>query len=238
MRPCLSSGLLLLPFVAFSPLPSLAQQAEPDAAARFARIVIIQPKPGQEAAFEAGYKRHLAWHASHRDPWTWRAWSFILGDRLDLFMDGTFGHQLGDFDTSVDPVGDAADNATNVEPHAIFLAHGVYELLTPATALPDSSRLLVMTTYWILPGQERTFEDLLTRRLHGISNPPLAWYRLRLGGAGPQYLLFQPAQSFAQAAGISDFFAGTTAAVLAGVVRDIRRELLRYRRDMAYHPSR
>lgn len=227
---------MLIGLVTLSPHDALAQRADADTAARFARIVVIQPKPGQEAAFEAGYKRHIGWHAAHRDRWTWLAWTFILGDRLDLFMDGTFGHRIGDFDQSVDPAGDAANNAENVDPYATFLAHGVYERLTPSAILPDSSRLLALTTYWIHPGQERAFEDLLVRRLNGTSAPQVAWYRLRIGGSSPQYLLFQVARSFAEAAGVPDFFSGNSVTALAGVVRETRRELLRYRGDMAYHP--
>ena len=49
-------------FLAVTVSSRLARAQEPGQAggAVFARIVTLQPKPGLEAAFEAGYKRHLA----------------------------------------------------------------------------------------------------------------------------------------------------------------------------------
>ena len=98
--------------------------------------------PGRIPSSRRGYQRHLSWHRTHRDPWTWRGWSFVLGSRLDAFMDGTFGHELADFDHAVDPAGDGADNRVNVEPYASFLSHGVYERIDSLGAgapLPDDS---------------------------------------------------------------------------------------------------
>jgi hypothetical protein len=206
---------------------------------RFARMVVIAPKPGREADFEAGYERHLAWHRSHRDPWTWYGWSFVLGDRLGQFMDGTFGHAASDFDDSVDPAGDGADNDANVRPVADFLSHGVYERLAESSrgpALPDTTAFLVMTTYHVTPGRAAEFEKLLRERAKPPGRPGAdarySWYRLRLGGDTPQYVLMRAVPNWAAAAGLNEPLADSAGAMLERVTV----ELLRYRPTLSYRP--
>lgn len=226
----LAGALLLLPEL-------VAAQAPVDTAARYARIVLIRPRPGHEAEFESGYKRHLAWHAAHRDPWTWRAWTFLFGERLQLFMDGTFHHTLGALDHPIDPAGDAADNRANVEPHADFVAHGLYERLPFGSATaPDSAPFVVLTTIWLQPDQEAAFRDLFNRPSLQAQAAGQGWYRLVLGGDGPEYLVFEGARSPGAAGALPAPLSAVPAATLGAMVRDVRRELLRYRRDMAYHP--
>ena len=37
----------------------------------YARIAVLRPYQGHTTEFEAGYIRHLAWHAQAHDPWAW-----------------------------------------------------------------------------------------------------------------------------------------------------------------------
>ncbi|MGW8391998.1 hypothetical protein [Pseudoduganella sp. HUAS MS19] len=231
MKHLLAASLLLLSANTF---------AQP-VAGPFARMVVIEPKPGQVAAFEQGYQRHLEWHKGANDRWTWHGWSFVLGERLGMFMDGTFGHAAANFDAAVQPAGDAADNAVNVVPHADFLSHGVFRRLDTASVglpLPDTSPFLAMATYSIAPGEETAFERQLVA---GASAPAHAgraaqrftWYRLQIGGAGGQYVLMRAVPSFSAAAELQDVLpAGARA-----LVRGVRTELLRYRADMSYVPK-
>lgn len=132
---------------------AFAQQGSPS----YARMVVIVPKPGQADAFEKGYERHLQWHRGAKDTWTWYGWTFVLGNRINRFMDGTFGHAAADFDAAVQPAADAADNNVNVAPYADFVSHGIYQRVDAMSAgepLPDASPFLSMTTYHIRPGQE------------------------------------------------------------------------------------
>jgi len=215
--------------MALSPLAN-AQQAGP-----YARMVVIQPKPGQGAEFEAGYERHLGWHKKAEDSWTWYGWSFVLGDRLGQFMDGTFGHAMADFDAAVQPAADQADNAVNVTPHADFLSHGIYKRLDNASAgapLPDTSPFLALSTYQIAPGEAVAFERLLAaQRSKADKAARFTWYRLQIGGEAPRYVLMRPAASFAAAAELPE------AAPAASMVRSVRIELLRYRENLSYRPS-
>ena len=231
-------------------VPSAAQQPSTGSSpGPYARVVIIAPKPGQDSAFEAGYQRHLGWHRSRQDPWTWLGWSFVLGPRLDRFMDGTFGHAAADFDHSVDPPGDGANNKVNVEPYADFLDHAVYERLdnlSRGTMLPDTSTFLVLETYAVTPGRGAAFEAAAAarRQLWPESSPAarFTWLRLRIGGQGPQYLLLRAAPSWAAAAALPDFFeeaeeGSRTTHLPEGVVQIKQSELLRYRPTMSYHPA-
>lgn len=221
-----------------------------------ARIVVIRPKDGLAQGFEDGYRRHLAWHRDQQDPWTWYGWSFVLGERVGQFIDGTFGHAWSDFDQAVDPAGDAADVAANVAPFADVVSHAAYELLPALSTLrlPDSSAYLELTTYRLEPGRDSLFEELLhiahrTRRT-GIDGEPaleFAWYRLVSGGAPGEYLLMRPLGRFSDLQSAGGFFAdlldrrvsesvGTVAAALDLAVADVRSELLRFRPDLSYLP--
>jgi hypothetical protein len=203
-------------------------------------MVVIQPKPGQESAFEQGYQRHLEWHGKAGDRWTWYGWSFVLGDRLGMFMDGTFGHAAADFDAAVQPAADGADNAANVAPHADFLSHGVFRRLDAASTgqpLPDTSPFLAMSTYSVGAGDEIAFERQLEA---GATRPEKAraanrytWYRLQIGGNGPQYVLMRAASSLGAAAELPEVLPPGARAM----VRSVRTELLRYRAEMSYSPK-
>lgn len=231
MKQLLAASLLLL---------SAQASAQQVPAGPFARMVVIQPKPGQGAAFEQGYQRHLEWHRKVADRWTWHGWSFVLGERLGLFMDGTFGHAAANFDAAVQPAADAADNAVNVTPYADFLSHGVFRRLEGASvgpALPDSSAFLAMSTYTVAPGDVIAFERQLTARATRPAGQGGAerytWYRLQIGGEGAQYVLMRAAPNFAAAAELPDVLPIGTGPMLRGV----RTELLRYRADMSYIPK-
>lgn len=235
MKQLLAPSLLLLSAQAF---------AQP-AAGPYARMVVIQPKPGKAAAFEQGYQRHLEWHSKAADRWSWYGWSFVLGDRLGMFMDGTFGHAAANFDAAVQPAADAADNAVNVVPYADFLSHGVFRRMDAASIgqpLPDASPFLAMTTYTVAAGDEGAFERQLeagaTRPGAGSARTPgsasrFTWYKLQIGGSAPQYVLMRAASSFGAAAELPEVIPPGARAM----VRSARTELLRYRAEMSYAPK-
>lgn len=195
----------------------------------FARVVVIQPKPGASADFTAGYERHIAWHRNNNDPWSWYGWFFVLGDRLGQFMDGTFNHALADFDKSILPVEDAADNQKNVVPHADFISHTIYERLphlSHGPSLPDTSPYLALYTFVVTPGNEQKFES----SLKGLSPGRMSVFKLRIGGPMTQYLLMRAATSFSSGASLPEI------KLPAAIVRDAKSELLRFQSTMSYFP--
>lgn len=226
-----------------TPATSAAAQQYAPQPGPFARIVTITPKPGAASAFDEGYARHIEWHRVQRDPWHWLGWSFVLGPRLGQFMDGTFGHAAADFDHAVDPAGDGADNAANVTPHADFTSHGVYrrlDSLSRGPVVPDTSAYLVLVTYRVAPGRAADFEAGLAKRegrVAGGGLVALTWYRLELGGTGPEYLLMLGASGWESA--ISALrHVDPFGRVPGAVVESVTTELLRYRPTHSHHPGR
>lgn len=196
-------------------------------------MVVLKPKPDQASKFIAGYERHLEWHKHNKDPWTWHGWTFVLGERIGQFMDGTFGHAVTDFDQAIHPAADAADNNLNVAPYADFVSHAIYERLEAASVgapLPDVTPFMAMTTYTVIPGQESSFEAAITRAAKRLTNQRLSWYRLRIGGPLSQYVLMRPAQSFSAAGALGRID------LPEGLVQRGDSELLRYQSTMSYVP--
>ena len=223
-----ASVSLFLILMVISPL-SMAEEV----AGQFARIVVIQPKAGHANEFSAGYKRHLLWHKENKDPWTWHGWTFVLGERIGQFMDGTFGHAVEDFDHAVNPAADAADNSQNVTPHANFVSHGIYQRLEAASTgamLPNTSPYMALHTYIVTQGQEAAFEAAILEFSKHAKHQPLSWYRLRVGGPTAQYLLVRPLQSFSASGLLDDI------ALPPGLVQQAKSELLRYQPQMSYIP--
>jgi len=218
-----SGGTVLKTLVAMFALVTLSPVCAQQTGASYARMVVIVPRQGQAEAFEKGYERHLQWHRGAHDPWTWYGWTFVLGNRINRFMDGTFGHAAADFD--------AADNNVNVTPYADFVSHGIYQRMDAmgtGDPLPDASPFLSVTTYHIRPGQEAAFEQAVARE-RGAA-PRQTWYRLQAGGEAPQYVLMRAVASFGAAATLG------TPYTLSGLVDRVDNELLRYRPNLSYRP--
>src|SRR5262245_52963788 len=93
----------------------------------YARIAALRPHDGQTVEFEAGYVRHLAWHAAAKDPWTWYGWTVWAGERQRWFVYATFGHSAAELDAAVSPAEDERDNVANVTPHVEFVGNALYE---------------------------------------------------------------------------------------------------------------
>lgn len=208
----------------------------------FARMVVIQPHPGKNADFREGYQRHLQWHKNAGDRWTWYGWTFVLGERLGKFMDGTFHHAAANFDHPVQPAADGADNVKNVEPHASFETHGIYERLEAYSAgapLPDTSPFLAMTTYVVDPSRVKEFESMLAEQVRATrqGGERYSWYRLNLGGEAPQYVLMRAVASFGAAAQPNNWFGKQLPADRAGIILRMRSELLRFDPAMSYQPN-
>src|SRR5258706_9722604 len=88
------SAIFLLLIV---PEPCAAQPAR-GPAGQAAFLFAYHLKPGMQASFDEGYRRHLAWHQGKRDTLVWYAWYVTSGERTGLFIDGSFGAPFAAFD--------------------------------------------------------------------------------------------------------------------------------------------
>lgn len=182
--------LIIVSFVLFlgAALPtSLVAQAD---RGPYARIAILRPHDGDTVDFEAGYIRHLEWHAQARDDWSWYGWTVWAGERQRWFVYATFGHSAASLDKPVAPAEDERDNIANVTPHAQYLGNAVYEYL-PALSRgagePQATPRLELTTVDLVPGGEKAFEAALRARQATLRGETL-WYRLVAGGPTPRYV--------------------------------------------------
>lgn len=173
-------------------LPAYAQQG---VAAHF---YVYQIEPGAKAAFEAGYRKHLAWHRDHHDPLAWYGWTVADGKRSGYFIDASVGEPFAAFDHRVDVAQDGADFSASVMPYVTPQDELTYALLPGLSfGTPLESRkpgATVEVTYFDLrPGMELRFEHAL-QVAHGVlassaAAPPHTWYRLVTGASKPQYML-------------------------------------------------
>ncbi len=195
------------------------------AAVLLARFTAIEPNAGMDLAFEAGYRRHLEWHRSHKDPWTWHAWTILTGERLGLFVDATIDRTPEEIDAPVAPAEDSADNDRNVAPFGRFARSSLYRLRADLGSLPTSginSPYATMATVRVAPGAKEAFESALKKnRVAAIV------FELTSGGAAPSYLVVKPAQTFSSAVTWQPDFAHVDSVVV---------EALRYRPDLTYVP--
>jgi hypothetical protein len=154
-----------------------------------------------------------------------------LGERLDLFIDGTFGRTAASLDSSVAPAADAADNALNVSPHAEFVSSAIYQFvpqLSGGSPEPPRAPFLELVTFDLEPGAGPAFEQAI-RAADASSRAETRWFRLAVGGTVPRYLRMRPRSSVAGVAGL----AALDSAAGLPMVRRVTTELLRLRLDLS-----
>ena len=60
--------------------------------------ILVKPKAGEEAEWEAAYKEHLKWHEEMNDSWNWVTYQMMSGPRSGQYMIRTGGHDWKDWD--------------------------------------------------------------------------------------------------------------------------------------------
>lgn len=188
-------------FAAFLLAPAAAQAADAprgDAAFLFA----YYPKEGQEAQFDAGYRKHVEWHREHGDPLPWYGWYVTTGDRTGMFVDGSFGITFAAFDNRVEPAQDGADFAATTAPYGDTAYRKILRLmprLGTATRLEDRqpSSQVEVVTYFVEHGRTAAFEACLEQLAPAVAGSAgFAVYRQLSGGARPAYLVMFPRDGF------------------------------------------
>ena len=178
------------------------------------------------AAFEAGYRQHLRWHAAHDDKLAWFAWYVTYGDRAGAFVDGTFGTTPDGLAGRPDPKGDGADFRINAGPYVSAIGNEGWELwceASRATPLVQRRPEAYAHVYIIAADDTAAFEAAIAARpLRGAT-----WYR-GLDGAPGRYLLMLPARSRGAPRPLS---------LSGGPVRTLRAETWRYVPRLALMPG-
>ncbi len=187
--------------IALAPTLGEAQQPAGDVgadgrAATGGFLFAYEPRPGQRAAFEEGYRRHLDWHRAREDSLTWFGWDVMAGPRLGMFVDGVFGIRFAALDVRVDPAGDAADAARNVTAHAEPTARELVLLrpdLSTATPLEDGrpTPFAQVVRYRVRVGAAGRMESALGQLRRTARTDALLPYTVYeiVAGSSPGFLL-------------------------------------------------
>jgi hypothetical protein len=247
------SVALAVLFALASVLPGMAQDV-----GRVVEIHINRVKPGMTAQYEAGRKKHMAWHKSQKDPWSWYVWEVLTGEGTGSYVVGTFQHQWKDFDGR-EKFGqaDTADALASMGPSLAGEQMSYYlyraDLSSGPEVFPPATKLLAVTHFMIKPDGLNDFLEGVKKVGEAISKTkyPQAgtnrWYQLANGGQSPHFVLageragwasFQPPTDKALDAAMEEAFGKEQgAAALASLrkaIQSVWTEALQYRPDLSY----
>jgi hypothetical protein len=128
--------------LAFLLVPCGAAVAEEETPGKLADSWIFWIKAGQEAAFEAAVKEHVAWRKAEGEASSWNAYQPIVGDDLTYFVFRSDGHHWKDFDTNQEwsLKAEAVQKFNeHVAPYVERMEHYISELDTDHTRWVDSA---------------------------------------------------------------------------------------------------
>ncbi len=245
-RPLLSLAVLCC-FAA-----SVAAQTAPE---KVCEVHVNKVKPGMTAQYEQGRARHMAWHKSQNDSWSWTTWEIATGKDTGAYLISSCGHTWKDFDgreqfNANDTKNALASMGATMAGETMTYYALRPELSSAAPAGPPPAYLSVIFFHLKPEGVAdfingvKQVNDAFTR-----TNTPrgaASWYMLANGGAGPEMVLVQERKSLAE-------MAGTTPKTLDEIMKEadgdqgaaematIRKayswsesELLHYRPDLSY----
>jgi hypothetical protein len=258
LRAC--SRALLLPLATLCTLPAVAQDARStrdtgDAAHLFGYL----PKDGMRAQFDAGYRKHLEWHAAHADPLVWYGWYVTHGPRAGMFIDGSFGAPFAGFDQRVAPADDAKDAERSFLPFGQPTFRASYRLRRDlSTGFPlerwQPTQLVDVHRYRVKLGRSSHFE-LLAKRMRtaldasGAKDVAYTWYQGVAGTATPEYMLMVARKGWAGFDGAPGDLEGVLATLddattrrellmgIAASVDEVTSEVWQYRSDLSLVPA-
>lgn len=243
-------------FAVAAVLPITAQQT-----GRVAEIHINRVNPGMAARYEAGRKKHMAWHKSQNDPWSWYVWEVLTGEGTGSYVVGTFQHQWKDFDTRDKfNQADKADAQTNMGPYLAgdHMSYYLYraDLSSGPEVFPPAAKLLSVTHFMLHADGVNDFLDGAKKIREAMTktNYPQQgathWYQLANGGEAPHFVLvgeragwanFELPEKPFDAMMEEAYGKEQGAAILATTRRAIRSvytEAVQYRPDLSYLAGR
>ncbi len=222
-----------------------------------AQLFFNKVKPGAQAQYEAARMRHMQWHKSKGDTWTWLTWEVLTGDNTGTYAVGSFGHAFKDFDGRADfEAADGADSAMNMGPFLESSRQSLYlfrpEMSAPLTA-EAPARFSQITHFHLKPEGVPDFVESVKKVLEAAkkTNYPIRphWYQLFSGGMGPEFVLangrnswaeLQPPDKTLDAMVEEALGKAPGAAVLMTLRRAIRyteTEMLAYHPELSYIPA-
>ncbi|MBI3580037.1 MAG: hypothetical protein HY276_08785 [Ignavibacteriales bacterium] len=168
-----------------------------------ASFAVWKPKDGLEQQFEAGYKKHLAWHKANGDKWNWYGWYVVSGPRFGYFIDATLDRTWDDFDSPVNPSGDREDNALHTDPFGEFKTLFRVEKLNKlsashASSLKSKRMRLVTLSVNNIPSTLKIIERLKEQYQTKYNVKTFLTYKVVDGGDLNQIIIMLGADDFKQ----------------------------------------
>ena len=243
---------LVLFIVCLTATLALAQAPPP---AKVCEIHINKVKPGMTAEYEQARAKHMAWHKSQNDAWSWNVWEYTTGEGTGNYLVATCGHDWKDFDAR--DKFNLADGANATATMGAYLAGETmaYYVLRSDLSAPHkpgpTPPYLSVIHFFLKPEAVLDFADGVKKvnAAFAKTNTPTTvqdWYGLANGGHGPELVLVQERKNIGE-------MAGTTARTLDQIMQEaygdqgatimtaIRKgyysstsELLHFRSDLSY----
>ena len=157
--------------------------------------------------YEAGRKKHMAWHKAQGDPWTWNVYEITTGPDTGGYIIVSPDHQWADLDTWTAKFGDGdtADADVVDGRHAGVVADVLLDAVElvepPAPGRSPPTPLVSLTIYSVKPGHDGALMAAIGKLNAALTAAkyPLhsIWYRLINGGATPAYAVVTPRANMA-----------------------------------------
>ena len=229
-------------------------------ASNLCRIYFVKPKAGSETQLEQGRKKHMQFHKSQNDSWTWATFAIETGMNAGVYVTSTCGHAWKDFDDWEKRMGkaDTADAATNMSPYQQASWNGFY-LYRSDMSLGAANRpptpITAVTIYVLHPGAQNEFTDAIKKINDALGKQPdwpktSGWLQLVNGGDGPTFVLLNSRQNWADFAplpksvadAVNEAYGKEAGDAIFKAIRDstdhIFTESAAYRPDLGYLPGK
>lgn len=224
-----------------------------------AEVHFNKPKPGMQYQYEEARKRHMAWHKSQNDKWSWVTWEILTGPRTGGFVVASPGHKWAEFDGREQfSAMDAADADKNMaglldDQGMSYWIERVDLSRNPNWDKP--AKMVSVTRFLIDPGSVGAFTDAVKKVNAGMDKvkypvKPSRWFQLANGGDGTQFILHADRASMAEMEpldksldeAMAEAYGKEEGAALMSTLRkaikNTSTELRVYRADLSYMPGK
>jgi len=236
---------------------TLAVAQAPPPAASVCEIHTNKAKPGMTQQYEQARTKHMAWHKSQNDTWSWAVWEILTGDHTGEFVVGSCNHDWKDFDgRDKFQAADSANANATMGPYLAGETMAYYvlrpDLVTPPSPGPPPPYLTVVHFY-LKPEGVSDFTESVKKVVAGMAktNYPQnrsSWYALANGGNGPEFVLVTDRKSLSELqapaksldAMMQEAYGDQGATILAALRKAYYHtysELLQFRPELSYMPA-
>ena len=242
--------LLLLVVLCLAATVAVAQMPAPTVC----EIHLNKVKPGATSQYEQGRAKHMAWHKSQNDTWSWITWEMTTGENTGNYLVSSCNHPWKDFDTR--DKFNVADGANANSTMGAYLAGETMsyyvhraDLSSPMQPGPPPPYIEVIH-FFLKPEGFTDFNDAVKKIGAGIAktNYPVShadWYQLANGGRGPEMVLVLEHKTIGDLAGpgkpLDAMMREAYGDQGAGIMESLRKayyrsesELLHFRSDLSY----